>query len=156
MNTLTNAPLADLLQRLFAEAEASAPGDSPALADLSEAELKRLMGSKTEYREFYGRLKDLALPVSRETGCLLYMLARSSSARSIVEVQRTDAHPGALRHPRGGETLRAFAGQNLNSRLQDARHQLTGTGLLRLLARGNTRVSLVAHGRLRNANGGMR
>ena len=43
------------------------------------------MGSKTEYREFYGRLKDLALPVSRETGCLLYMLARSSSARSIVE-----------------------------------------------------------------------
>ncbi|PXC08137.1 hypothetical protein C0043_10755, partial [Pseudomonas aeruginosa] len=74
MNTLTNAPLADLLQRLFAEAEASAPGDSPALADLSEAELKRLMGSKTEYREFYGRLKDLALPVSRETGCLLYML----------------------------------------------------------------------------------
>lgn len=27
MNTLTNAPLADLLQRLFAEA--SAPGDSP-------------------------------------------------------------------------------------------------------------------------------
>ncbi len=29
MNTLTNAPLADLLQRLFAEAEASAPGDSP-------------------------------------------------------------------------------------------------------------------------------
>lgn len=64
MNTLTNAPLADLLQRLFAEAEASAPGDSPALADLSEAELKRLMGSKTEYREFYGRLKDLALPVS--------------------------------------------------------------------------------------------
>lgn len=85
MNTLTNAPLADLLQRLFAEAEASAPGDSPALADLSEAELKRLMGSKTEYRELYGRLKDLALPVSRETGCLLYMLARSSSARSIVE-----------------------------------------------------------------------
>ena len=43
------------------------------------------MGSKTEYREFYGRLKDLALPVSRETGSLLYMLARSSSARSIVE-----------------------------------------------------------------------
>ncbi len=87
MNTLTNAPLADLLQRLFAEAEAeaSAPGNSPALADLSEAELKRLMGSKTEYREFYGRLKDLALPVSRETGSLLYMLARSSSARSIVE-----------------------------------------------------------------------
>ena len=34
---------------------------------------------------FYGRLKNLPLPVSRETGALLYMLARSSGARTIVE-----------------------------------------------------------------------
>ncbi|SQC60314.1 O-methyltransferase [Pseudomonas aeruginosa] len=102
MNTLTNAPLADLLQRLFAEAEASAPGDSPALADLSEAELKRLMGSKTEYREFYGRLKDLALPVSRETGCLLYMLARQLGAqhRRVRHVLRP-VHPAPRRSAAG-------------------------------------------------------
>ena len=43
------------------------------------------MSSKTGYRELYGRLKHLPLPVSRETGALLYMLARSSNARTIVE-----------------------------------------------------------------------
>ena len=48
-------------------------------------ELQRLMRSKTDYRDLYGRLKDLALPVSRGTGILLYMLARTSRARRIVE-----------------------------------------------------------------------
>ena len=33
----------------------------------------------------YGRLKDIPLPVSRETGSLLYLLARSSGARTIIE-----------------------------------------------------------------------
>lgn len=43
------------------------------------------MRSTTEYLDFYGRLRDAPLAVSRETGTLLYMLARSSGARSIVE-----------------------------------------------------------------------
>jgi hypothetical protein len=43
------------------------------------------MRSKTGYLDFYGRLKDFPLAVSRETGALLYMLARSSGARTIVE-----------------------------------------------------------------------
>jgi predicted O-methyltransferase YrrM len=81
-NTLTTAPLAALLDRLFAQAEAAT---SPAIAELSRAERDRLMRSKTEYLDFYGRMKDLWLPVSRETGALLYMLARSSGARAIVE-----------------------------------------------------------------------
>lgn len=80
--TLTTAPLAPLLDRLFEQAEA-ATGAS--FADISEKELQRLMRSKTEYLDFYGRLKDLWLPVSRETGKLLYVLARSSGARNIVE-----------------------------------------------------------------------
>ncbi len=82
MNTLTTAPLAPLLDRLFAEAEAAT---SPAIAEMSNDERTRLMRSKTEYLDFYGRLKDLWLPVSRETGALLYMQARSSGARTIVE-----------------------------------------------------------------------
>lgn len=82
MTTLTTAPLAPLLDRLFAEAEAAG---SPAWSEFSREELSRLMHSKTEYLGFYGRLKDLWLPVSRETGCLLYMLARSSKARNVVE-----------------------------------------------------------------------
>ena len=82
MTTLTQTPVAPLLDRLFAEAEAAT---SPAWSDFSREELARLMHSKTEYRDFYGRLKDLWLPVSRDTGTLLYMLARSTNARNIVE-----------------------------------------------------------------------
>lgn len=85
MTTLTTAPLAPLLDRLFQEATATSPASSSALADLSSEERSRLMHSKTEYLDLYGRLKDLPLPVSRETGALLYMLARSSRARTIVE-----------------------------------------------------------------------
>ena len=80
MTTLT--PLAPLLARLFKEAEAAT---SPAAASFSADERERLLRSKTEYVDFYGRLKDLWLAVSPETGTLLYMLARSSGARVIIE-----------------------------------------------------------------------
>jgi predicted O-methyltransferase YrrM len=85
MTTLTAAPLAPLLNRLFEEADAALPDTKAAVADLSDEERARLMRSKTDYRDFYGRMKHLPLPVSRETGALLYMLARSSGARTIVE-----------------------------------------------------------------------
>ncbi|MCV9939291.1 class I SAM-dependent methyltransferase [Boseaceae bacterium BT-24-1] len=82
MTTLTAAPLAPLLDQLFEQASAA---PNPALVGFSREERERLMRSKTEYLDLYGRLKDLWLPVSRETGLLLYMLARSSRARAIVE-----------------------------------------------------------------------
>lgn len=82
MNTLTTAPLAPLLQRLFAQAD---DASNPIVATIPGDERERLMRSKTEYLAFYGRLKDLWLPVSSETGRLLYMLARHANARSIVE-----------------------------------------------------------------------
>lgn len=85
MTTLTSAPIAPLLQRLFEEADAVSPESSPAFATLDQSQLTRLMQSKTEYRSLYGQLKDLPLPVSRETGALLYVLARSIGAKSIVE-----------------------------------------------------------------------
>jgi predicted O-methyltransferase YrrM len=77
--------VAPLLDRLFAEAEAAHPSASPAFASVSGEERRRLMTSKTDYRELYDKLKDFALPVSRETGKLLYLLARAGNARSIVE-----------------------------------------------------------------------
>ena len=55
------------------------------MTELSVEERTRLMQSKTDYLALFARLKDFALPVSRETGRLLYMLARSTSARTIVE-----------------------------------------------------------------------
>lgn len=77
--------IAPLLDRLFEEAEASSPLANPAIAKLSDQERHRLMRSKTEYLDFYSHLKDFPLAVSRETGVLLYMLARSSGANTIVE-----------------------------------------------------------------------
>ena len=85
MTTLTNAPVAPLLDRLFKEAEAAHPMANPAFASISSEERMRLMRSKADYRHFYAALKDYALPVSRDTGRLLYMLARANGARSIVE-----------------------------------------------------------------------
>ena len=78
MTTLTTTPLAPLLERLFKEAYATSP-------NLSAKEREHLMRSKTDYLDVYGRLKDFPLAVSRETGTLLYMLARTCCARSIVE-----------------------------------------------------------------------
>ena len=43
------------------------------------------MRSKTDYPVLYGQLKDFPLAVSRETGSLLYTLARSCGARTVVE-----------------------------------------------------------------------
>jgi predicted O-methyltransferase YrrM len=82
MSILQTQPLAHLIARLFNEA-VSAP--SAAWAQMSADERSRLMHSKTEYRALYGHLKDVWLPVSRNTAAMLYMLARSSKAKAIVE-----------------------------------------------------------------------
>ena len=88
MTTLTTAPLAPLLDRMFAEAEAPAsPQVRAALAQLTPEERRRLSASTEEadYRKFYGLARDDYLAVSRDTARLLYMLVRAASARSIVE-----------------------------------------------------------------------
>ncbi|WFU19753.1 class I SAM-dependent methyltransferase [Bradyrhizobium sp. CB3481] len=85
MTTLTTSPLKPLLDRLFEEADAASAETEAAVADLSDDARARLMRSKTDYRDLYRRLKNAPLPISRETGALLYMLARSNRARTIVE-----------------------------------------------------------------------
>ena len=85
MTTLTTFPLAPLLDRLFSEADAAEAETAADVADLSDEEHARMMRSKTEYCELYGRFKNAPLAVSRETGALLYMLGRGSGARTIVE-----------------------------------------------------------------------
>src|SRR5947199_5506709 len=85
MTTLTTSPLAPLLDRPFDEADAASAETEAAVADLSDEARARLTRSKTDYRDLYGRLKNAPLAISRETGALLYMLARSSRARTIVE-----------------------------------------------------------------------
>jgi predicted O-methyltransferase YrrM len=83
MNTLTTAPLAPLLDRLFSEAEAPA---SPELrAALGTGPEDRASTDLPEYLRFYSLAKDAYLAVSRDTARLLYMLVRATGARSVVE-----------------------------------------------------------------------
>ncbi|CAP45042.1 O-methyltransferase [Bordetella petrii] len=85
MTLLSHPIVATLLDRLYGEADALMPATRAVFAGVPEAEQDRLMRSKADYRDLYGRLKDMPLPVSRETGALLYMLARGSRAQTIVE-----------------------------------------------------------------------
>jgi predicted O-methyltransferase YrrM len=109
MTTLTGAPLPPLLDRLFADADAAEPLTDAAVADLSDEEQARMLRSKTDYRDFYGRLKNVPLAVSGETGALLYMLARSSGARTIVEFRTSfgisTLHLAAALRDNGGGRL---------------------------------------------------
>ncbi|MDN3273448.1 O-methyltransferase [Frankia sp. RB7] len=85
MTTTTITSLAPLLDCLFDQDEAARGVTRAAFADVTDADRTRMMQSKTEYRDLYARLKDAPLAVSRKTGHLLYMLARSSRAKVIVE-----------------------------------------------------------------------
>lgn len=127
-NTLTTAPLPALLDRLFAEAAAAT---SPALADMSQDERERLMLSKTGYLEFYSRLKELWLPVSRDTGTLLYLLARSTRASSIVEFGTSfgisTLHLAAALRDNGGGRL--ISSEFEPSKVARAREHLAEGGL---------------------------
>ncbi|MER9416960.1 class I SAM-dependent methyltransferase [Mesorhizobium sp. M0306] len=129
MTTLTTKPLAPLLDRLFEEAAAAT---SPAVAELSAEERSRLVRSKTEYVELYGRLRDLWLPVSRETGTLLYMLARGSGARTIVEFGTSfgisTLHLAAALRDNGGGRL--ITSEFEPSKVTRARSNLTAGGLI--------------------------
>ncbi|RWD99987.1 O-methyltransferase [Mesorhizobium sp.] len=132
MTTLTETPLAPLLTRLFKEAAAAT---SPAVARYSSEERARLLGSKTEYLDFYGSLKDLWLAVSPETGTLLYMLARSTGARIIVEFGTsfgisTLYLAAALRDNGGG---RLISTEFEPSKVVRAKANLTEGGLLDLV-----------------------
>src|ERR1700678_917331 len=135
MTTLSTDPLAPLLDRLFADADAAEPLTDAAIADLSDDEQARMLRSKTDYRELYGRLKSLPLPVSRETGALLYMLARSSGARTIVEFGPSfgisTLHLAAALQDNGGGRL--ITTEFEPSKIARARDHLTAGGLIDLV-----------------------
>jgi predicted O-methyltransferase YrrM len=133
--TLTTAPLAPLLDHLFEEAAAASPLSSPAIAALSSDERERLMRSKTDYLDFYGHLKDFPLAVSRDVGTLLYMLARSSGARTIVEFGTSfgisTLHLAAALRDNGGGRL--ITSEFEPSKVARARDNLTAGGLIDLV-----------------------
>ncbi|MEA1671859.1 O-methyltransferase [Nitrospirillum sp. BR 11163] len=136
MSTLTTAPVAPLLDGLFAEAARITPASIPALADLmARGDHTRLMRSKTEYRAFYSALKDMPLAVSREAGTLLYMLARGGGARTIVEFGTSFAistlHLAAALRDNGGGRL--ITTEFEASKVARARANLMEGGLIDLV-----------------------
>lgn len=135
MTTLSTAPLAPLLDRLFAEADTSSPAVTSAFAQMSGDERARLMGSKTDYLDFYAHLKDDALAVSREAGTLLYMLVRASGARSIVEFGTSfgisTLHLAAALRDNGGGHI--ITSEFERSKIARARANLTAAGVMDLV-----------------------
>ena len=135
MTTPTITSLAPLLDRLFDEAEAANGAMRAAVADLSDADRARMMRSKTDYRDLYGRLKEIPLAVSRETGSLLYMLARSSRARTIVEFGTSfgisTLHLAAGLRDNGGGRL--ITSEFEPSKAARARDNLTAAALIDLV-----------------------
>jgi predicted O-methyltransferase YrrM len=135
MTTLTTTPLAPLLDRLFDEADAASAETEAAVADLSDEARARLIRSKTDYRDLYGRLKNAPLAISRETGTLLYMLARSSHAQTIVEFGTSfgisTLHLAAALKDNGGGQL--ITSEFEPSKVARARANLTAGGLIDLV-----------------------
>jgi predicted O-methyltransferase YrrM len=82
INSLNTPPLSTLLAALFAESERS----DARWAEMPENERAALLASaKSDYRTLYAHAKDMFLAISPETGKLLYLLARATRARAIVE-----------------------------------------------------------------------
>lgn len=135
MTTLTTAPLAGLLDRLFAQDAAASPMTSAVIGGLSADERTRLMRSKTDYLDYYSRLRELPLAVSRTTGTLLYQLARGSGARNIVEFGTSfgisTLHLAAALRDNGGGRL--VTTEFEPSKIQRARRHLADGGVADLV-----------------------
>jgi predicted O-methyltransferase YrrM len=83
MNTLSSLPLAPLLDKLFEDAESSKSAFMQRMGRMTDDERAKLR--TVDPFTLYSMAKDVHLAVSRSTANLLYVLARSQRAKSIVE-----------------------------------------------------------------------
>jgi predicted O-methyltransferase YrrM len=130
MSTLTTTPVAPLLDRLFTEADASDREVRAQLGGLPAAER-----DPADYRRLYGHARGHFLAVSRETGRLLYLLARAARARHIVEFGTSfglsTVHLAAALRDNGGGRL--VGSEFEPSKAVRAREHLDAAGLLDLV-----------------------
>ncbi len=136
MSTLFTAPVVDLLPRLFAAATTSNAQLHQLFGAMSaEERVARMRDPKADYRQFYGRAKELYLAVAPETATLLYMLGRLTRARAIVEFGTSfgisTIHLAAALRDNGGGIL---IGSELEpSKVVTARANLQTAGLADLV-----------------------
>ena len=135
MNTLTSEPVASLIKRLFAEAEASDGQLRQRTSANSSQQSRANLGTTTEYRQLYGDMKDFYLAVSPDTARLLYMLARAGKARAIVEFGTSfgisTIHMAAALRDNGGGRL--IGSEFESNKVAKARGNLQAAGLLDLV-----------------------
>ena len=131
-STLTTSPVVELLDRLYADSKQSYQVLGQLFGQLSREErAARMADPRTDYRAFYAQAREVHMPVSRDTGALLYMLARATRARAIVEFGTsfgisTVQLASALRDNGGGKLI----GTELEpSKLLHARMNLAEAGL---------------------------
>jgi predicted O-methyltransferase YrrM len=135
-STITTPRVSSLLDRLYADADASQTILRQLMGELSpEERLARMGDPNTDYRAFYGRAREVHMPVSRDTGALLYMLARGNRARAIVEFGTsfglsTVQLASALRDNGGGSLI---GSEFEPSKLAHARANLEQAGLADLV-----------------------
>jgi predicted O-methyltransferase YrrM len=134
--TLSTPQVADLLARLFAEAKTSDAKLREMFGALPpEERARRMSDPNADYRQFYGRAKELYMAVSPETARLLYMLARATHARAIVEFGTSfgisTVHLAAALRDNGGGRL---VGSELEpNKVTQARANLSAAGLADLV-----------------------
>lgn len=135
MDTLTSAPVADVLARLSDEAQAA---DGPLKArltggsqDRGDAVAELLAGEAEDYKALYHGYATNFLNVSAEFGQFLYICARARKAKRIVEFGTSfgisTIHLAAALHDGGGGQL---IGTELEpSKARHARENLSAAGL---------------------------
>jgi predicted O-methyltransferase YrrM len=135
-DTLNTPPVAELVARLFAEAEASDATLRQMFGALSPEERARRMSDRNaDYRQFYGRAKELYLAVGPQTAKLLYMLARATRASAIVEYGTSfgisTIHLAAALRDNGGGRL--IGTEFESNKIAQARTNLSAAGLADLV-----------------------
>jgi predicted O-methyltransferase YrrM len=149
MTTLLNPPLSTLLTRLFADADATDAALQRQRAALTDNDRARMMTEPDDYRALYSSMKDFHLAVSRETGTMMYVLARATQARSIVEFGTSfgisTLHLAAALKDNGGGLL--IGTEFEPSKIAQARENLAAAGLSDLAEiREGDALQTLAHG----------
>jgi predicted O-methyltransferase YrrM len=108
-SALESDPVSSVIEKLYIEADASKELFQARMAELPPEEVKAWRENAADYRALYARAKDVHLAVSRRTAKLLYVLARTRRARSIVEFGTSfgvsTLHLGAALRDNGGGHL---------------------------------------------------
>jgi predicted O-methyltransferase YrrM len=130
-NSLTDPRISTLLDRLYAEADASSEKFKRSMAQMSPEELAAWRSNAADYRTLYLAAKDVYLAAHRSTARLLYILARSQHARTIVELGtsfgNSTVHLAAAVRDNGGGIV--IGSEFEPGKVAHARRNITEAGL---------------------------